>query len=107
MTGTTVSTYVVVDGSEQTSLAVVLAMRYASAMAHHGAEVAVNVRPERDEVAEDDDEVYRPCPEGAALLIAGEHYPCDAMRLMSPDSDTHQGWPHASRRAEAIWTGGT
>ena len=46
---------------------------------------------------------YRPCPEGGALNVAGEHYTCDAMRHMTQDSETHEGWPHSSMAAEAIW----
>ena len=45
----------------------------------------------------------RPCPDGAALNIKGEHFPCDWMDQMSPDSADHNGWAHANRDAEAIW----
>lgn len=47
----------------------------------------------------------RPCPEGAALIIMGEHFPCQQMDQMSADSTTHDGWAHSNRDAEAIWQG--
>lgn len=50
-------------------------------------------------------EPVRPCPDKAALNIKGEHFPCDAMHMMAPESDTHQGWPHSNRAAGAIWNG--
>lgn len=43
------------------------------------------------------------CPEGAVLIIKGEHFFCDAMRHMHPSCHTHEGWPHASQAAEAVW----
>jgi hypothetical protein len=45
----------------------------------------------------------RKCPQNAALIIAGNHYFCDMMDQMHESCDTHDGWPHASRAAEAIW----
>lgn len=45
----------------------------------------------------------RPCPDGAALVIKGEHFPCDQMRHMAPSCDSHDGWAHANSDAEAIW----
>jgi hypothetical protein len=46
----------------------------------------------------------RLCPDNAALIIQGEHFPCDAMNGMGAESTTHQGWPHSNRDAEAIWS---
>lgn len=45
----------------------------------------------------------RPCPDGAVLVNRGEHFPCDFMDQMSPDSTTHDGWGHSNRAAEAVW----
>lgn len=38
----------------------------------------------------------------AALMIKGEHFPCD-WQYTSPDG-THKGWAHTNKRAEAIWS---
>lgn len=38
----------------------------------------------------------------AALMIRGEHFPCD-WQYTSPDG-THKGWGHTNKRAEAIWS---
>lgn len=48
--------------------------------------------------------VKRPCPTKGALAIKGEVYQCDAMDGMHDSSETHQGWPHSNREAEAIWS---
>ena len=45
----------------------------------------------------------RPCPEGAALIIKGEHFPCDAMDGIHKVCSSHKGWPHSNRKAEAVW----
>ena len=45
----------------------------------------------------------RPCPEGAALIIKGEHFFCDAMDGMHKVCSGHEGWPHSNRKAEAVW----
>jgi hypothetical protein len=49
----------------------------------------------------------RPCPQGAALNIMGEHFPCQQMDHMSADSADHSGWAHSNADAEAIWGEGT
>ncbi len=49
---------------------------------------------------------YRPCPDNAAICIRGEWFPCDSMKDMTPESKNHNGWPHSSTAAEAIWTPG-
>jgi hypothetical protein len=49
------------------------------------------------------DSVDRPCPDGAALIIKGEHFPCTSMRGMAPECDTHDGWLHGNGEVEAIW----
>lgn len=36
----------------------------------------------------------------AALIIAGEHFPCDNQGI------DHTGWPHANRAAQAVWGDG-
>jgi uncharacterized protein (UPF0179 family) len=41
------------------------------------------------------------CP--SALMIKGEHYPCDAMTNMVEGSRSHEGWAHSNKDAEAIW----
>jgi len=43
------------------------------------------------------------CPQKAVLNIKGEHFDCDTMRQMAAESETHDGWPHGSSKAEAIW----
>ena len=43
------------------------------------------------------------CPQRAALSIKGKHFACDTMTQMTEDSDSHDGWPHGSKAAEAIW----
>jgi hypothetical protein len=48
--------------------------------------------------------IDRPCPQDAALIIAGEHYHCDQMDQMDHNSKDHSGWAHASKAAKAIWT---
>src|SRR4051794_17540898 len=48
-------------------------------------------------------ESARPCPDGAALNIRGEHYPCDMMSAVEGHPDTHEGWSHGNRAAGAIW----
>lgn len=45
----------------------------------------------------------RRCPDGAALTIRGETYPCDAMDMLHESSDTHEGWAHSNAQVEAIW----
>lgn len=55
-------------------------------------------------MSETPSDAYRPCPDGAVLMIRGEAFPCDAMRQMHESSHTHDGWAHASSDAEAIWT---
>ena len=47
----------------------------------------------------------RPCPDGGALNIMGEHFPCQQMDQMTPESTSHEGWAHSNRDAEAIWQG--
>jgi hypothetical protein len=47
----------------------------------------------------------RPCPDKAVLMIKGEHFPCDWMNQMHPESQNHEGWAHANKEAEAIWNG--
>lgn len=42
------------------------------------------------------------CP--ASLNIGGKHYPCDWMEQMVPGSIGHDGWAHANRESQAIWT---
>lgn len=68
-----------------------------------------------DEVISGDDEeiiviktrrtgkMTRKCPQGAVLNIKGEHFECDTMDQMHESSDSHDGWPHGSMAAEAIW----
>jgi hypothetical protein len=48
----------------------------------------------------------RPCPQNAGLNIAGEYFPCDTMDQMSVDSETHDGWAHSSKAANATWSCG-
>lgn len=45
----------------------------------------------------------RPCPNNSALILKGEHFPCDAMDMMSPESATHEGWSHSNQAAGALW----
>lgn len=45
----------------------------------------------------------RLCPNNSALILRGEHFPCDAMDMMSPESETHEGWSHSSKAAGALW----
>lgn len=47
----------------------------------------------------------RPCPNGAVLNLMGEHFPCQQMDQMHPDSTNHDGWAHSNQDAEAIWQG--
>lgn len=42
-----------------------------------------------------------PCP--GALIIKGEHFPCQQMDQMVEGSENHDGWAHSNRDAEAIW----
>jgi hypothetical protein len=44
--------------------------------------------------------VVKGCP--AALMIKGEHFPCDWRTDMD---GRHQGWAHISAAAEAVWVG--
>ncbi len=46
----------------------------------------------------------RPCPEGAVLMLAGGHFPCDQMRHMCAESDNHDGWAHSNSDADAVWS---
>jgi hypothetical protein len=42
----------------------------------------------------------------AALNIAGEHFPCQQMEEMVEGSESHDGWAHSNRDAQAIWNNG-
>lgn len=45
----------------------------------------------------------RPCPQQGALIIKGEHFPCQQMDHMDPICDDHEGWAHSNSDIEAIW----
>lgn len=58
---------------------------------------------EPSHVARCPDLPLRPCPNGACLIVRGEHYPCTTMSDMHPDSPDHDGWAHSNGEAGAVW----